>query len=221
MSEIKRTFLIGLCGRSGCGKGYAAKKFAAYGIPCVDTDAVYRSMTAPAAEYSPCMRELVEAFGEEIALRDHSLNRRMLADLVFADGSEKKRDLLNRITHTHILRETKRIASEFAKNGAPAVLIDAPLLFESGFDKECTCTICVIAPDEVCVERIVKRDGISEEEARRRLAAQIPNGDLVCLCDYVIENGRDCETLGEQIKNTVFSIFQRFQIEEVPRERKN
>ncbi len=221
MSDEKRTLMIGLCGRSGSGKGYVAKKFSAYGIPSVDTDAVYRTLTAPAEEFSPCMRQLVDAFGEEIAFPDHSLNRRALSEIVFADGGERKREQLNRITHAHILRETKRIAAAHAASGAPAVLIDAPLLFESGFDAECDCTVSVTASDEVSIARIIKRDGISEAEAHRRLLSQISAQELTERCDYVIENGLNCETLDEQVKETLRRIFERFRIEEAPYERKD
>ena len=77
---------IGLCGRSGSGKGYVSAVFAALGVPAIDTDAVYRDMTAPADVPSRCMRELGEAFGEDVMHTDHSLNRRFMADLVFAPG---------------------------------------------------------------------------------------------------------------------------------------
>ncbi len=206
--------LIGLCGRSGSGKGYVSAKIAAYGIPSVDTDAVYRAMTAPAEQYSPCMRELVKAFGEGIANPDHSLNRRALAEIVFADGASDALAKLNRITHVHILRETVRIADELASDGARAVIVDAPVLFESGFDSHCDCTLCVIAPEDVSVSRIVKRDGISEEEARKRLAAQISAEELIRRCDYVIENGYHCETLDAQVAAVVRAIFDRFEIRE-------
>lgn len=215
MSVTKRVPLIGLCGRSGSGKGYVAAKFAAYGIPSVDTDAVYRSMTAPSETYSPCMQELVSAFGEEIANRDRSLNRRALAAIVFADDGADALKQLNKITHAHILRETVHIADALAKGGARAVIVDAPVLFESGFDAHCDCTLCVIAPEDISVARIVKRDGITDEEARRRLASQISAEELVRRCDYVIENGYHCETLDTQVEQTACSIFSRFCTEEV------
>ena len=159
--------------------------------------------------------------GDGIAFPDYSLNRRALADIVFADGGKEKRELLNRITHAHILVQTKRIADQYAAEGAPAVLIDAPLLFESGFDAECSCTVCVIASEEASVTRILKRDGITEAEARRRLGAQISAEELVRRCDYVIENDLNCETLDEQVANVVSDILARFKAEEVPRERKD
>ena len=196
---------VGLCGRSGAGKGYISSLFAQWGIPSVDTDRVYREMTGPTDTLSACMKELVCAFGEEILCPDGSLNRRALADTVFAEGGDSARRELNRITHAHILRQTRQIADVYSKAGAPFVLIDAPLLFESGFDVFCRYTVCVTAPDDVCVSRIKARDGLTETEARRRLAAQISGEELVRLCDFAIVNDgiRPVKEQAEQIYKAI------------------
>ncbi len=213
MKDIKIP-LIGLCGRSGSGKGYVAAKFAPYGIPSVDTDAVYRTLTAPSDAYSPCMCALVDAFGEKIALPDRSLNRRALAEIVFAEDGATSLKLLNKITHTHILCEAVRVAQSLADNGARAVIIDAPALYESGFDAQCACTVCVIAPDDVAVSRIVERDGICEAAARKRLDTQICAEELMQRCDYTIENGYGCATLDAQVELVAQDILARFAAQE-------
>ena len=182
------TTWIGLCGRSGSGKGYVSDVFAALGVPAIDTDAVYRDLSGPADVPSACMQELSRAFGEKILNPDHSLNRRAMAAIVFAADGAEARNTLNRITHAHILRETRRLAERYAKEGYRFVLIDAPLLFESGFDEFCRYTVCVTAPDSICIERIMSRDGVTEEEARRRLSAQIPLEELTRRCDYTVVN---------------------------------
>lgn len=206
---MKTPVLIGLCGRSGVGKGYVCGLFAERGIPSIDTDAVYRTMTAPAPELSPCMRELSEAFGESIVMPDHSLNRRAMSEIVFAPDGAEARETLNRITHAHILRETMRLAEEYAAQGARFVIIDAPLLFESGFDRMCRFTVCVCASEDASVSRIIKRDGITEEAARARLAAQIPTDVLRQRCDFAIENELHCETLREQISAVTAELERR------------
>ncbi len=213
--QMDDPIIIGLCGRSGTGKGYVCKKFLAHGLPSVDTDAVYRDMTGPSDHFSPCMQALVSAFGERIARDDRSLDRRMLADLVFGEGGETARLTLNAITHEHILKETKKLAAEYAAAGARAVLVDAPLLFESGFDKQCCCTICVTAPNDVSVQRIVERDGITAADAQRRLDSQITEEELRSRCDYCIENDLHCNNLEEQIAKITEDIFARFSPSEV------
>ena len=185
---MKETVWIGLCGRSGSGKGYVGSIFAALGVPVIDTDAVYRRLSGPAEVPFECMQELSRAFGERILNPDNSLNRRAMADIVFAADGAEARNTLNRITHAHILRETRRLAERYAKEGYRFVLIDAPLLFESGFDEFCRYTVCVTAPDSICIERIMSRDGVTEEEARRRLSAQIPLEELTRRCDYTVVN---------------------------------
>lgn len=185
----------------------------------MDTDAVYRAMTGPAEVLSPCMQELAEAFGSGIVLPDGSLNRPFLSSLVFGDGGDGARSTLNQITHAHILAETVKIADRYTADGAPAVLVDAPLLFESGFDVHCVCTICVTAPEDVSVLRITARDGITEEAARRRLAVQLPEADLIRRCDYRIENGLYSDTLEKQVAAVAEDILRRFVSAEVNYER--
>ena len=192
--------LIGLCGRSGSGKGYVSALFAAQDIPSIDTDAVYRGMTGPSDELSPCMKELTERFGDCILSDDGSLDRAVMRSLVFGDDRQALLDL-DAITHRHILAETERIACELAEKGYPIVLVDAPLLYESGFDKKCARVICVTAPEEKLIRRIMRRDGITEEAARARLGTQKPVTELTDKADYILENNGDDEALLRQVQS--------------------
>ncbi len=200
--------LVGLCGRSGSGKGYIAKMFAEYGIPSVDTDAVYRKMTAPVSDrsmLSPCMNELIGRFGEQILSPDLSLNRAVMRTLVFGGDKEALSDL-NRITHRHILEKTQETAEQFFRDGFPIVLIDAPVLYESGFDRMCERVVCVTAPEDVIVSRIMKRDGLSEEDAKKRLASQKTREELEDRADYVIFNDDERPVLYERVKRCTESL---------------
>lgn len=198
---------VGLCGRSGAGKGYIGKMFAERGIPSIDTDAVYRKMTSPVCDVSrlsPCMLELVGRFGERVLSPDLSLNRPVMRQIVFGETAEDGAlDDLNRITHRHILTETKRESDRLYKCGYPIVLIDAPVLFESGFDKMCECVICVSAPEDVLVKRICNRDNLSEEDARRRLASQKSVHELEERADFVIYNDDTRPVLYERVDRCV------------------
>lgn len=207
--------LVGLCGRSGSGKGYISKMFDENGIPSIDTDAVYREMTGPLTaayssiehaaqkyEFSPCMTELIDRFGERIVAPDGSLNRRVMRDLVFGEDHAALSDL-NRITHRHILKKTEELAEELYESGHSIVLIDAPVLYESGFDKFCEAVVCVTAPENVIIERIMKRDGLPIEEARRRLAVQKPVSELEDLADYIINNIGERPELYKQVRECI------------------
>jgi len=200
--------LVGLCGRSGSGKGYIAAMFADRGIPSVDTDRVYRDMTGPAKQLSPCMQELTERFGQDILTPDNGLDRAVMRNLVFGTDPVCLQNLadLNRITHKHILARTEEIAQAYIRDGAAFVLIDAPVLFESGFDARCAAVICVTAPEEVRMERIMKRDTIDRESARRRLENQMEEELLVQKADFVIDNNADRQTLYKRVDEVIAAL---------------
>ena len=197
--------IIGLCGGSGSGKGLVSKLFLDFDIPSIDTDAVYHEITS---EFTLCVKTLSECFGEEILSENRSLDRKKLASVVFrGDDSEVKLAKLNKITHKFILEKTREFLTDFNAQGKKAVLVDAPLLFESGFDKECDKIICVIADRSVRIDRIIRRDGISVSAAESRINAQIKDEELVSRCDYVITNNSDIDNLRLQISEIVKQIF--------------
>ena len=203
MSDVKSPFVIGLCGRSGSGKSFVSRLFELEGVPSVDTDAVYREMTSACkdGELSDCMKELVAAFGCDIVNEDGSLNRPALANIVFADGAGGKLAKLNEITHKHILAETDKRISLYGKEGRRAVIVDAPLLFESGYDKKCDFIVAASAPEELLVKRITERDGLDLNGALRRLKVQIKDEELRGRADFVIETDTDAEKLQLRIKD--------------------
>lgn len=176
---------VGLTGPSGAGKGTLASLFARYGVPSIDTDAVYHALLIPP---SPCLEDLTEAFGDGILGADGALDRKALAALVFAPGQEAALDTLNRITHRHVLAEVRKRLADYRRENAAAVLVDAPQLFESGFDAECDAVVSVLAPREVRLARIMARDGLDEARATARLNAQKPDAFFRAHSDAVILN---------------------------------
>ncbi len=184
--------IIGLAGGSGSGKGAVSEIFKKFDIPSVDTDKVYRGMTEAMSE---CLEALRLEFGNEIISQSGTLDRKALSEVVFnSDKSTEKRKRLNEITHKFILEKTRSILKEYEKEGKRAALVDAPLLFESGFDKECDIIISVIADKETRINRIVKRDNISAEAAERRINSQLSDEELINKSHYIIiNNGNLCE----------------------------
>ncbi len=209
--NMERTVpVIGLCGRSGSGKTTVCKVFERLGVKSVDTDQVYREITRPADDGLPSelVREIARNFGGNVVASDGSLNRAILAQAVFGDGNCEKLAKLNSITHTPILDRTEELIREYTADGAAGVIVDAPALFESGFDKKCDVILCISAPDEVLIERITLRDSISRDAAIRRLSSQIPDSELRRRADHIIEN--DGEHDLEKEAQTAFSkIFHR------------
>ena len=175
--------ILGICGGSGSGKSALSQIAVKHGMRHLDTDAIYHTLTKTK---SPCLLELCEKFGNGILSQDGGLDRRKLSDIVF--GNSEKRIILNKITHKHILSKVRELIEEARKDGYSAVLVDAPLLFESEFDKECDYTIAVAADVETRIGRITKRDGIDTAAAKKRIDAQIPDTKLRELADFTILN---------------------------------
>mgnify|MGYP002521152858 FL=1 len=204
-SRIPKMKIIGLCGGSGSGKSTVAAIFAAAGVPVLDADAIYHEMISKS---SPCTKEIAEALGNEVLTPEGALDRPKTAELVFSgEGSEERRKKLNAITHRYILDEVRRRIAEEEKKGTFAVLFDAPLLFESGFENECNAIICVSADENVRLSRIVQRDGIDRETARLRFATQFSDNYLISHSDYHIANNGDTEELTEKVEGIVRKIL--------------
>ena len=186
--------IIGLTGPSGSGKGWVSKLLCKYGIPSIDTDEVYHELLVPP---SPCLGDLVNAFGKDI-LTDGKLNRSVLASIVFTDPQKLK--LLNEITHKYILGETNLRLQKYQNNGYQAAIVDAPALFESGYDKKCDFVIAVTAPRELRLKRILKRDSITPNEASRRIDAQ-PNDEFyVSQSKYAVCNNDNDVELAQSLR---------------------
>ena len=197
--------VIGLCGGSGSGKGEVGRLFSENGIPVIDTDVVYREITSKASE---CLTALVNEFGSEILTEDGRLDRHKLARTVFSGvGAAERRFRLNEITHKFILDQTRRKLSDFESEGFAAAAVDAPLLFESGFDGECDKTVCVLADRNIRIARITERDGITQNEAEKRIDSQIPDTKLRELCDYTLVNNGTVDCLRASVLQVVHDIL--------------
>lgn len=193
--------IIGLTGQSGAGKGTAAKILEKNGIPHIDCDEIYHSMLTAGGE---CTSELAKHFGSEILAPDGSVDRKKLGSVVFSgEGHEKRLAELNEITHSIVLKKCRRLIEEYKGQGKFAVAVDAPTLFESGFDKECDIILSVLAHHELRLERIINRDGISREKALERFSAQKSEDFFRNNSDYVIENSDDEAELEVAIKKFI------------------
>ena len=188
---------VGLTGPSGAGKGAVASLFARYGVPSIDTDAVYHSLLVPP---SACLIELTARFGQGILDKNGTLDRKALAAVVFAPGHEAELSDLNRISHRHVLDEVRRLLTVYEAEGKPAVLVDAPQLFESGFDAECDFILSVLAPHEVRLARIIARDGLDEARAIARMDAARPDEFFRENSDAVILNYGSVEDMDAEVR---------------------
>ena len=187
--------VAGLTGGSGAGKTTALRVLEAMGARVLDADAVYHELTETSA---PLREELTARFGD-IYDGGGKLNRRRLADVVFRD--EAALQDLNAVTHKYVLAELDRRLGEHARCGGTLAAIDAIALLEAGLDKQCAFTVAVTAPVEHRVRRLTARDGISEEAARRRIAAQKDDAYFEARCDYVLRNEGDRAIFEQQCQH--------------------
>lgn len=179
--------IIGLTGGSGTGKGTVAARMRELGAGWVDADAVYRDLCAANREM---LAALNAAFGG-VTDETGALDRPKLAKIVFSDPEKLAK--LNEITIPYI--RAASLDAMQAQADCPVVLYDAPTLFEAGADDLCEKTIGVLAGTETRVQRVMARDGISEEAARARILAQPDDGFYRARCDYILENNGDLAAL--------------------------
>jgi dephospho-CoA kinase len=177
--------IIGLVGRAGSGKSTVARALAERGAVIVDADAIGHEIT----DHDPDVRAaLLAEYGPAVFLDDGTLHRRLVATKVFASPVALER--LNQLVHPRILRRTRgRITQLAAEGHRGAVLIDAALMLDWGFERECDAVIAVVAAEEQQVARLVAGRGWTEAEARRRLAAQKTNDYFASVADETLDNG--------------------------------
>ncbi|HEV7679227.1 MAG TPA: dephospho-CoA kinase [Candidatus Dormibacteraeota bacterium] len=175
--------LIGLTGGIGTGKSTVAAMLAERGAALVDADQLAREVVEPG---TPALGEIAAEFGPAVIRPDGTLDRGALGAIVFADGARRAR--LNAITHPRVgALMAERIAAALS-GGAPLVVVDIPLLFEGARQDQFEGVLLVWAPPAVQLQRLVERDGWVEEEARQRIAAQMPIDDKRALATWLIDN---------------------------------
>lgn len=173
--------VIGITGSSGSGKSTLTKILAnELNAKPIYSDEVVKKMQKKGTNY---YKKIVETFGEEILNENKEINRKKLAEIIFS--KEEDRNKMNEITKTYVLEEIKRQIKETKKE---IVIVDAPILIESGLNKECNIIIVVICNRKTQIERICKRDNIEEKEAIARLNSQKSNEYYKKYADYVVEN---------------------------------
>lgn len=181
MVDLPNIMIIGLTGMSGAGKSTLSRLFALNGFTIINCDRI-AYVTSQSAVF---LEELQSRFPERLLSNDGTLDRARTAELIFSDKS--KLELYDRIIFPYIGYEVMRQIRE-AKS---SVVLDAPTLFESRLDMLCKEIIGVIADNEVCVERITERDGISPESAKARLSSQRDGEFFKKRCGIIIENNGD------------------------------
>lgn len=179
--------IIGITGNSGSGKSQISKILSSkIDAEIIDADRVVKRLSEPGNKY---YEKIIELFGGEI-LNNDKLDKKKIARIIYTNPI--KREELNLITYKYVVEKIKK---EVTKVQRPNVIIDAPLLFESGLDKVCDFIICVIADRDKKIDRICKRDNIDRDTAEQRLNVQENDDYYIKRANYIIKNNGNIEEI--------------------------
>jgi len=173
-------FTIGITGGTGAGKTSALRALSAFGAHIMDCDKIYHELLAQNEQLKSDLNSRFDG-----VLIDGEIDRKRLGEIVFRD-KEALSDL-GAITHKYVGTEVESQVANWAAQGGKIAAIDAIALFESGRSETCDVTIGIIAPRETRIVRIMKRDGITREQAEMRINAQKPDSFFKENCDYLLE----------------------------------
>ncbi len=188
-----RPFRVALSGGIASGKSTVANLFAAHGVPLIDTDLIAREVVEPG---QPALTAVAQVFGSDVLDPDGRLDRRRLRDIIFNDATARTR--LEAILHPAIRAEMDRQSVAAAQAGPYQVLV-IPLLAEGGRREHVDRVLVVDAPETVQVERLIKRDAVTREQAEASLRAQAQRATRLSIADDVVTNTGRVEDLREQV----------------------
>lgn len=186
----QRQLLVGITGGIGAGKSAVATLYRELGYTVLSADEIAREIVLPG---SLALKEIRLLFGPDAIRKDGNLDRPLLRSRITADPSLRMK--LDAITHPRIQKRSLELANQAFAGGAEIVFYEAPLLFEAKSESPMDKVICVHAPDELRIERTMKRDGSSREEAEKLLASQMPQAEKIDRSDYLVENKGNLEEL--------------------------
>ncbi len=200
--------LVGLTGGLASGKSLVSGELARLGAHVIDADLISREVMRPGTEV---YKEVVREFGPEYVRPDGTIDRKRLGALVFRDPERLKR--LTDITHPAIRRAIEKRISELKRaHRDPLIVVDAALLIETGLYKKMDKVVVVYADEDKRIRRLMERDHIDEEEAKRRMALQMPLGEKLKFADFVVDNNGTIEETLERTRE----IFRRLSSQQAP-----
>jgi len=187
--------VIGLTGSIGTGKSEAARQLEALGASIISADQVGHEAYTPNTE---AWEQVVAAFGYGILQEDGEIDRRKLGGIVFSDPG--KLEQLNQIMHPRMARMVANKIEALRIEGVDVVVVEAALLFEAGWDSLVEEVWVTDSPEQMVIERLKNRNGLSEDEARKRISSQMDRSERLGKADFVIDNSGDVAGLESAVK---------------------
>jgi dephospho-CoA kinase len=185
---------VGLTGGIACGKTVVRRRLEERGIRTLDADAVVHRLLQAGTGVT---RRIAEAFGEAVIGPEGSVDRKALGDIVFGDEVARKK--LNAIVHPGVWREIERFFDEREKASDPVAVVDAALMIETGSYRRYDRLVVVHCRPELQLERLMARDGLSREQAERRIRSQMPIEQKLPFADFLVDTSGSIE---ETLKRT-------------------
>ena len=190
--------VIGLTGSIACGKSTVSAFLSSRGFPVIDGDRISRDLTVAG---SPAMEKIRRTFGPDVFYEDGSLNRRKLGRIVFSDDNARRK--LDDLMAPFLLSETRAGIEKARAAGAPLCILDMPLLFEKGYDRLCDAVWTVWLPQDLQMQRLMERDGYTQEESRRRIDSVLSSDEKASRSDRVIDNSGTIEETYETVSGYI------------------
>jgi dephospho-CoA kinase len=187
--------VVALTGGIACGKGTVSEMLTELGAAVIDADIIGHEIITPG---KPAWHEVVQAFGDSILRPDGTVDRKRLGKIVFGDAEARRK--LNAITHPRILGEIQVRLADLARSDEKVAIVEAALIGEVDAATPFDSLIVVYASPRAQIARLIDRDGLSEEEARSRIEAQMPAAEKKKQADYVINNSGSIEKTREQVE---------------------
>ena len=200
---MRRFLLVGLTGSIATGKSTVSRMFAHLGARVLDADVLAREVVMPG---QPAYLKIVEEFGPAVVQEDATLDRKALGAIVFADPARRKR--LEEITHPAIGLRQQRILSVLEEEEFEGIVMwDVALLFETGGVARMDRVVVVYTDPDTELTRLMAREGIPEEQARARIATQMPVAEKAKRAHYVIDNSGERVDTERQVKAVYESLL--------------
>ncbi len=200
--------VFGLTGGIASGKSTVATRFRERNVPVIDADQVARDIVRPG---EPALAEIVQTFGEGVLATDGSLDRSALGNLVFR--SAELRAKLNAITHPRIALRGAQRTAELATQGHPLAAWEAALLVESGSHVMFRPLVVVVCAEQTQLTRLMKRDQLSEDAARERIASQLSADKRRAVADFVIDTNVTIDEVRARADEVLAAIARNFGID--------
>lgn len=195
------TLVLGLTGGIATGKSTADEFFEKKKIPVVDADKIAHRIYDIG---KPAWNEIKNKFGEEYLNSDQTINRKKLGQLVFTN--KDKLTLLNEITHPIITQEIQTQVNSYKDKSVPLIVVDMPVLFESGAQKYCDQTLVITLPQNMQVERLMARNSLTKQEAIDRIHSQMPLSEKEAKATYVVSNIGTKKDLENKLEKLLLEI---------------